>query len=160
MRYKKDSSKKRKHLEKYYKNNNEKILRYNNNREKELLKKDPIFRLKRRVSASVRNFLKKQKSGKNGNSIVKYLPYTLQELRNHLEKQFTLEMTWENYGPAKEGAYHWQIDHIIPQSVLPYDSFAHPNFLKCWALENLRPLEAFANLRKSSKIILAKEESE
>jgi hypothetical protein len=65
-------------------------------------------------------------------------------------------MTWENYGPAKEGEYHWQIDHIIPQSALPYDNFGHPNFLKCWALENLRPLEAFANLKKSSKIILAK----
>jgi hypothetical protein len=89
VRYKKDSSKKRKHLEKYYKNNNEKILRYNNNREKELLKKDPIFRLKKRVLASVRNFMKKQNSCKGGRSIIKYLPYTLQELRSHLEKQFT-----------------------------------------------------------------------
>lgn len=152
-RYKRDSSNKRKHIEKYYKQNKEKILRYNRDREKELLQKDPVFKLQKRVSASVRQFLKRQNSGKGGNSITKYLPYTIQELREHLEKQFTLEMNWSNYGPAIEGEFHWQIDHIVPQSALPYDSFEHPNFLKCWALENLRPLEAFENLRKSNKLI-------
>ena len=29
----------------------------------------------------------------------------------------------------------------------------HPNFQKCWALSNLRPLEAFENIRKSNKLI-------
>lgn len=29
----------------------------------------------------------------------------------------------------------------------------HPNFLKSWALENLRSLEAVENIKKSDKII-------
>jgi len=45
------------------------------------------------------------------------------------------------------------VDHIYPQSLLPYDSYDDPNFQKCWALENLQPLEAIENLKKSNKII-------
>ena len=56
-------------------------------------------------------------------------------------------MSWENYG------IYWQIDHIYPQSLLPYDSMDHPNFLKCWSLDNLRPLEATENIRKGNKLI-------
>lgn len=29
----------------------------------------------------------------------------------------------------------------------------HPNFQKCWALENLRPLEALENIRKGDKLL-------
>ena len=45
----------------------------------------------------------------------------------------------------------WQIDHIISQSKLPYTSMSDDNFNKCWALENLQPLEAIANIKKSNK---------
>jgi hypothetical protein len=37
------------------------------------------------------------------------------------------------------------IDHIVPQSDLPYSSMNDENFQKCWALENLRPLSAKQN---------------
>ena len=40
----------------------------------------------------------------------------------------------------------WHIDHIIPQSLLPYSSMEDDNFKKCWALSNLRPLSAKQNL--------------
>ena len=43
-------------------------------------------------------------------------------------------------------------DHIYPQSLLPYDSLDHPNFQKCWALDNLQPLEHIANIRKSNRV--------
>ena len=61
-------------------------------------------------------------------------------------------MILENHGPYDKKRRTWQIDHIIPQSSLPFDSFEHPNFKKCWALENLRPLEAMKNIKKSNKI--------
>jgi hypothetical protein len=59
-------------------------------------------------------------------------------------------MNWDNHGKYcldvwddnNSNTWTWQIDHIIPQSQLVYDSMAHPNFLKCWALSNLRPLSA------------------
>ena len=41
---------------------------------------------------------------------------------------------------------------IYPQSKLPYDSMTHPNFLKCWALENLQPLEAKENISKGNRL--------
>lgn len=61
-------------------------------------------------------------------------------------------MTWDNYGRYNSNKQTWQIDHIIPQSLLPYDSFSHPNFQKCWALENIRPLETVANIKKGNKV--------
>jgi hypothetical protein len=62
-------------------------------------------------------------------------------------------MTWENYGSYSSkiwdddnvSIWTWQIDHIIPQSCLPYASMEDDNFNKCWALENLRPLSAKQN---------------
>ena len=80
------------------------------------------------------------------------MPYTQQQLREHLEKQFEPWMNWDNHGRANSNKKTWQIDHVIPQSLLTYDSMEHPNFQKCWALENLRPLDAIENLKKSDKI--------
>jgi len=104
------------------------------------------FRFRIVVSVSVRKAI----SGENGiknSSTWKKIPYTPQQLKEHLEKQFDSSMSWDNYGN------YWHIDHIYPQSKLPYDSMDHPNFQKCWALENLRPLEAKENIRKGNKII-------
>lgn len=56
-------------------------------------------------------------------------------------------MSWENYGD------YWQIDHIVPQSKLCFSSMEDDNFKKCWALENLRPLEGFLNRKKYNKLI-------
>ena len=55
-------------------------------------------------------------------------------------------MSWENYGS------YWQINHIYPQSKLPYTSMEEENFKICWALSNLRPLEKITNIRKGNKI--------
>ena len=85
---------------------------------------------------------------KDGESILKYLPYTPKEMKEHLESLWLPGMTWDNH--ALDG---WHIDHIIPQSKLLYDSMDHPNFQKCWALENLQPLWAKENISKSDKIL-------
>lgn len=41
---------------------------------------------------------------------------------------------------------------IYPQSLLQYTSMLEENFNKCWALSNLRPLEATINVKKSNKV--------
>jgi hypothetical protein len=80
------------------------------------------------------------------------LPIKKVKTMPHLESLFEPWMTWDNYGPYKKaGGRTWQLDHIIPQSALPYDSMNHCNFGKCWALENLRPLDSLENIRKSNK---------
>ena len=56
--------------------------------------------------------------------------------------------TWND---EDKSTWTWKIDHIIPQSKLPYSSMEEENFKICWALENLRPLSAKENLEKSNK---------
>lgn len=109
-------------------------------------KKDPCWVLKRRVSTAVCNTLKKQGSTKGG-STFSALPYSPQDLVEHLERQFDDKMNWDNYGD------YWHVDHIYPQSLLPYSSLEEENFQKCWALENLQPLEATENMKKSNKVL-------
>ena len=108
------------------------------------MKADPVYRLRYNVSMAVREALKRQCKKKNGESMFEYLPYTPLELYEHIENQFTEHMSWDNYGT------YWHMDHIIPQVVLIYDSLKHPNFRKCWDLNNLQPLEIFKNASKGS----------
>ena len=103
------------------------------------------FRLRSIVSKAVWYYLRRNFSSKNSHSAWCHLSYKPGQLKQHLEKQFDQNMSWENYGS------YWHIDHIIPQSKLLYDSMEHPNFQKCWDLSNLRPLEKFENLRKGNK---------
>lgn len=102
---------------------------------------DPSFKLKKDISSIVRRVLH---GDKNNYSLWKILPYNSDELKSHLENQFDENMSWNNHG------IYWQIDHIIPQSALIYDSMLHPNFIKCWSLSNLKPLKSEDNLKKSS----------
>ena len=98
-------------------------------------------------------YLKCNKGMKNGNKTFDKLPYTPTELKEHLEKQFEPWMNWNNHGVGNyKKEKKWNIDHIIPQSKLPYNSLDHTNFQKCWSLENLRPLEAIQNIRKGNKV--------
>jgi hypothetical protein len=136
----------------YYDDNKYKIL----NRIKKYKKKrrliDYSFKLRTYISSNICNALKKQNSSKFGQSIIRYLPYTINELKQHIESKFEYWMNWENHGQISNNKRTWQIDHIIPQSLLPYISMEEENFQKCWALKNLRPMEAFANIKKGNKI--------
>ena len=114
-----------------------------NQLQRERCHSDPAFRLKRNVSCIVSKALKARGKTKGGRTF-DHLPYTPQELKEHIEKQFDEHMTWENHGS------YWHVDHIRPHASFNYDSLTHPDFQKCWALENLRPLEATENRRKGS----------
>jgi len=46
----------------------------------------------------------------------------------------------------------WEIDHIIPISVLNFSSPEHEDFKKCWNLSNLRPLWRIDNRHKYNKL--------
>ena len=121
-----------------------------NKRQYERRRSTPEGRLRHNVSGCIRAALTSNQGGKLGGSILDHLPYSIAELKEHLERQFEAGMSWENWG---KGADKWNIDHIYPHSKLPYDSMAHPNFQKAWALSNLRPLWELENLAKGDKII-------
>lgn len=111
------------------------------------------YKIKAHVSRQVNFALHRAGKSKQGNSVLKFLSYTIQELKEHLQKQFEPWMTWNNYGIYKnstwdesdQSTWTWSIDHIIPQSTLPYVSMTDDNFKKCWALDNLRPLSTKQN---------------
>ncbi len=72
--------------------------------------------------------------------------YTVEQLKKHLEKQFTKEMSWDNYGS------YWWLDHIIPIKAFNFETPSDYDFKRCWALKNLRPLEKIANIKKKDKV--------
>lgn len=80
---------------------------------------------------------------KTNSKYLDILGYTQLELKNHLEKQFTKDMTWQLF---RDGVIH--IDHIKPQSL--FDLSNDIEYKKCWSLDNLQPLWAADNLAKSN----------
>jgi hypothetical protein len=103
--------------------------------------------LKYKISKAIRGIIywsvKEKKNGRHWETLV---GYTLQELMQHLEKQFTEGMTWNNYG--KRG---WEIDHKIPHSLWQYGSYEDREFKQCWCLANLQPMWGTENRKKYNK---------
>ena len=122
---------------------------------------NPMVRIRFTISRAIGIALNRAGSSKAGESIMKYLPYNVQDLKKHLESSFEPWMNWNNYGRYMGSSWNdndpttwtWQIDHIIPQSDLPYQSMRDENFLKAWSLDNLRPLSAKRNCLDGSNRI-------
>ncbi|KTG25385.1 hypothetical protein AWR38_01035 [Idiomarina sp. WRN-38] len=87
------------------------------------------------------HFLQLAKQGKDG-ATHELLGYTPDDLRAHIERQFTKGMSWENHG-------EWHIDHIIPLAEHVKNGVTDPAVANC--LTNLRPIWAKDNLRKKAK---------
>jgi hypothetical protein len=96
--------------------------------------------ISKRMNESLR---KGMKSGRHWETLVNF---TVDELKLHLEKQFTEEMSWENYGS------YWHIDHKLPVVYFNFETPDDPEFRVCWALDNLQPLEAIKNMSKGGKV--------
>ena len=91
----------------WVKNNREKIaqtqLIYKNAR----YKNDDLYRLKSTVRARIWSYLKGTSKSK---STIEYLGCDIEFYKEYLTKQFSKDMSWENYGE------YWEIDHIHPVS--------------------------------------------
>jgi hypothetical protein len=123
---------------------------YENNRRKN----DISYKLRTSISKIIGHKLKIQLSSKKSKSCATYLSYSIQDLKENLEKKFEPWMSWDNWGRYNSetwddndsSTWTWQIDHIKPQSLLPYTSMEDENFKKCWSLDNLRPLSSKINI--------------
>jgi hypothetical protein len=69
------------------------------------------------------------------------LGYSSEEFKKHFEKLFEEGMSWENWG-------EWHIDHKIPISY--FNKSEDPK--KVNSLDNLQPLWAIENIKKSNKL--------
>jgi hypothetical protein len=72
------------------------------------------------------------------------LGYSVAELITNISEKFSKGLSWDNMD-------EWHIDHIKPKSKFKFKSFRDESFLECWSLNNLRPLLAIDNLKKSNK---------
>jgi hypothetical protein len=70
---------------------------------------------------------------------MEYVGCTIDALREHLEKQFTDGMSWENQGK-------WHVDHIRPCASFNLDNEIERHM--CFHYTNLQPLWAFDNMSK------------
>jgi len=137
----------------YYKRNSEKFrkiakernkkkyfieykTKYNREYGRKRRKTDYKFKLNSNISSYISQCLKDRKKERGWEYLV---GYTLKDLIKHIEKQFNNDMSWDNYGS------YWHIDHIKPKSLFKVDEIK-----ECWALENLQPLEASENIKKSN----------
>jgi hypothetical protein len=118
----------------------------------ERFRTDPIFRLRNNLRRSIWEALRSGGGCKGGRSILKHLPYSMEELKVHIESLWEPWMNWDNYGVIELERRTWQIDHITPQVHLPFSDFSDPNFLLCWALSNLRPIDARLNIEKGCRM--------
>jgi hypothetical protein len=111
----------------------------NPGRQSTRLKTDPSFRIAR----NLRNRLYCALKGlARSASTLRLLGMDLKEFRIYVQGQFRPGMTWENYGPA------WHLDHVIPCAKF---NLSDPEQQKiCFRWDNLQPLFAEENLRKSS----------
>jgi len=137
---------------KYYKHNRKRIIRQNkkykvDNKElynkyyRERKKTEPLFKLKCNLRSRT-NMAFKSKGYSKNTKTQEMLGVDWEVAKQHIERQFTKGMNWDNYG-------EWHIDHIIPLS-----SAKTPERLKQLChYTNLQPMWAEENLSKSDKII-------
>lgn len=103
---------------------------------------DPTYRLAKNISAMLR-FALRRIGERKSESTFKMLPYTMEQLRTHLEKQFTRGMSWGNVG-------QWEIDHIVPLCT----ASTRDDVIRLNQLSNLRPLWAKDNHVKNGRMTL------
>lgn len=124
----------------YYPQNKHKVRIWERNR----LKTDMIFRLKKSIMVHIYKFLKKHDKIKEYRTI-KYLGCSIPKYKLYLESLFTPEMNWSNYGS------YWEIDHIIPLNY--FDIGDEMDQLEAFNWLNTQPLTIFENRSKSDKVL-------
>ena len=111
------------------------IKQFKKNYQKIRRNSDPIFKL----ICNVRNRISTILQNKSKHTI-EYLGCSIEFLFNHIEKQFTNCMSWNNYGK-------WHIDHIVP---LMYNNPTDIQIIDRLHWTNIQPLWKEDNIKKSN----------
>lgn len=136
--------KKRKKI--YYDANREKIVKAGYQRKKKKYHSDPTFKLMNLIRNRFRWAIHRMSFTKNREQII---GCSSDELRYHIELQFSDNMSWETYKQK-----FWQVDHIIPVSIL----INHPDKLYLiFNYRNYQPLLTRDNKTKHNHLQISKE---
>lgn len=111
-------------------------------RHEERMCNDIDYRLKTKIRSKIYKVLK---GNKNSISSMELIGCSINELRQHIERQFQPGMTWDNWG-----TFGWHLDHIIPQSSFDFTDVEQQK--RCWHYTNLQPLWWMDNIMKSDNI--------
>lgn len=103
--------------------------------QKKRLKTDHMYLMSRRLRNRLYHALK-NKNWKKHTKFTQYIGCDQESLINHIQKQFTENMSWENQG-------EWHIDHIVPLDSAQteeelYRLCHYTNLQPMWALDNIR----------------------
>lgn len=129
----------------YRQEHKEECREYHKLYRREITKVNLLERLKSNMRVRIGNAVRLQ-SMKKTTKFAQYIGCTLEELKVHLESQFTEGMTWEDYG---RGLHKWNIDHIIPLNSATNEE----ELFKLCHYTNLQPLWFIDNVRKGNKIL-------
>ena len=80
-----------------------------------LLSKSAKFMLNNRIRAGIKQSLRRRGKDPRGTSWEGLVSFSLDELCQHLERQFANGMSWNNMG-------QWHIDHIVPLVAFSFHS--------------------------------------
>jgi len=95
--------------------------------------------LESRLSSAVNAWTKGHR--KIDENHLEFCGFTIVQLKEHLESNFELGMSWENWGSF------WEVDHIIPRRL-----YKNPFSKKqIFGLKNIRPLPTWENKKKHGK---------
>ena len=141
----KNKEHRKQYLKEYQEKNIDNIRKTKRDYERNRKATDPLYKLISNFRTAIYQVLKESNVEKNGHYF-DILGYTPEELINHLEKQFTEGMTWDNYG-------EFHVDHKLPISSFNIKEIGDEEFMRCWCLDNLQPMWGEENIRKSNKIL-------
>lgn len=123
--------------QKYIENNREKVRAYYRERRKN----DPLFQIKARYRGLLAKAM--QRNGFKKDSLsMKILGCDWDQLRAHIEKQFTKGMSWDRLPEL-------HLDHLVPMSTAKTEE----DVIALSHFTNIRPMWAKDNMKKSSKVL-------
>lgn len=131
----------------YAKNNRPKINARKSVYEKQRRAKDPLFRLTKNTRKMVSRYMLNGKCMRTQEII----GCTYEELKLHIEQQFTEGMNWDNYG-----INGWHVDHIKPLAMASTEeeiilSNHYTNLQPLWCLDNLSKGATFEGVNYKTK---------
>lgn len=127
---------------KYRLKNKDKINKYYVDRRKTDINFKLIGNLRARLNIALKKNIKSL-------STIQLIGCSIEQLKEHLESQFTDEMSWDNHGRGWDNKKEWHIDHIKPCASFTLTKPSEQE--KCFNYTNLQPLWAIDNIKKGSK---------
>lgn len=138
--YKSNRSEKIAYAVEYQRKHKKKIYQRNKVALEQKIKDSPWLTINFRLRAGIGSALKKVGVVKKQNRTMVIVGCSTEQLKDHIEKQFLKNMTWENRSL-------WHIDHITPIS----KATCEKDVIDLYHFTNLRPMWAADNIRKSNK---------